>query len=154
MILFVVYIKQCFLIFMLRPAKIKKLFLNHQNFKTDARARAFFFVDIFTEMYIVYTWRSALKTETRTNTLQVMIGKIDNFQLLKKGQSNFFYTASFFFTYYSKTDARAIEKQVSFFFFTYIHSFKKQCVLTYVNIGFLTPQGGGSNILTNKKNIK
>ena len=26
-----------------RPAKIKKMFLNHQNFKTDARARAFFF---------------------------------------------------------------------------------------------------------------
>ena len=77
------------------------------------RARAFSF---FFDEDIVYTRRSAFKTETRTNTLQVMIGKIDNFQLLKKGQSNFFYTASFFFTYYSKTDARAIEKQVSFFF--------------------------------------
>ena len=112
------------------------MFLNHQNFKTDARARAFFFFfEIFTEMYIVYTWRSALKTETRTNTLQVMIGKIDNFQLLKKGQSNFFYTASFFFTYYSKTDARAIEKQVSFFFGLSIIMIKKTSLkeLRYVS---------------------
>ena len=38
----------------------------------------------------------------------------------KKVNPIFFIPHLFFFTYYSKTDARAIEKQVSFFFWPYL----------------------------------